>query len=111
MTYLILTLQLLTLAAVLAFVAWRLRWSVDLERVAGAIAADILERHEDVIYTLEPFGTRALARSRYLALCGLAGLPEGAADWVADRVWGYVVKAQNRRPETAGEGEVIALYE
>lgn len=107
--YLTVTLQALTLAAVLLYLAWRARWSVDLERVAGALAADILEGHEDAVFALEPFGTRAMARTRYLGLCGIAGLPERAAGWVAGRVWSYVEKAQSMaRPETA---EVVSLYE
>lgn len=102
-------LNALTFAAVVFYVVYRLRWSVDLERVAGAIAADILERHEDNVWVLEPFGTKGLVRTRYLELCAIAGLPESAADWTARRVWAYVEKAQAL--EDAPAADLGTLYE
>lgn len=102
---LVIALQLLTLAAVATYVVYCARFSIDLERVAGAIAASLLETYAAEIETLEPEGTKRHARTRYLELCAFAGLPERAADWVAGRVWEYVAKAQGTEPAQVNRKE------
>lgn len=109
MMTIILIIQLITLAAIGAYIVYRLRWSVDLDRVAGAIAANILERYEGDVWVLDSYGTQTMARTKYLELCGISGLPERAADWIGRRVWSYIERAQ--AVTESDQPDMVVLYE
>lgn len=94
-------------AAIVAFVLWQSRYRLDVGRIAGVMAADLLERYE--AGELEETAVRTFVRERYASMCALFGLPTAPGDVIADRVWGHVTAAAGERPARAlGER---ALYE
>ena len=93
-------------AALLWLVVYVTRYRLDVGRVAGVMAADLLERSDP--RELSEAAVRAFVRERYAAMCALFGLPSAPADAIADRVWGYVTAATGEQPQRVAGS---ALYE
>lgn len=99
--------QLLTLILIGAFVVWRIRFAIDVKRIADVTAADLLDRFGEDADTLSEPGVKDFARRRYIELSSTFGLPTGPADRICDLVWQRVEQA-------TGEGRptrVQAIYE
>jgi hypothetical protein len=95
-------------AALLYLIRYVTRYRLDIGRIAGVMAADLLENNQ--IAELSETAIRTFVRERYATMCALFGLPSAPADEIADRVYAYVVAALGDRPRRwAGEG--VALYE
>ena len=94
--------------ATIGFVLWRLRYRIDAGRIAGVMAADLLERGD--ANTLTETAIRTFARERYATMCALFGLPTAAGDAIADRVVAYVAQATGE-PPPQWAGELRGLYE
>ena len=86
--------------------AYVTRYRLDVGRIAGVMAADLLERSDP--RELSETAVRAFVRERYASMCALFGLPSGPADAIADRVWGHVTAAGGPAPQRA---QGVALYE
>lgn len=100
-------LVLLTLAntAVLAYaLLYNRRWRIDTARIAGAIAANLIDRYGGDTWRLDEAGTKRAARERYLELCGAFGLPETAVTDIAAGVWALIAP-------TREDPEGVAFYE
>ena len=89
-------------------VFWRTRFRIDIGRIAGVMAADLLERGD--AETLTEAAIRAFVRERYATMCALFGLPSGPADAIADAVVAYVTQATGEPPRQWA-GELRSLYE
>jgi hypothetical protein len=70
---------------------WMGFYVIDVERVAAALAADILREYEGV--PLEYAGTLRMLKARYLRLVQACGLPAAACDEVARKAWRVLERA------------------
>ena len=109
-TVLIILTQALILGLFAGLLYYRARFQVDLERVAGALAAKLLEDYRGELHTLDESGTRQYFRERYIALVATFGLPGQGTDWVVDRGWAYILEAQKDWAPDPNIGKEFSFY-
>jgi hypothetical protein len=91
-----------------------LRWlglaTVDVERVAQALAATVLDDYAGMLEELEPAGTRQYLRTQYMRLVSRYGLPGEVCNPVADRAWAIIIATRGGTPDAATSDE-FAFYD
>lgn len=105
----VLILQVITLVLVAAFVLWRVRFAIDVRRIADSMAANLLDTYRDDADTLSEQGVKDYARRRYIEVSASFGLPTGPADRVCALTWQRVQEATGEMTRPAGI--VQAIYE
>lgn len=89
-----------------------LRWfglaTVDLERVARALADGLLDVYEPS--ELDARGTQQYLRTQYMRLSNHYGLPAPACNAVAERAWALVAGLREDEPDAASSDK-FAFYD
>jgi hypothetical protein len=84
--------------------------TIDLQRVAQALAAGILDDYAGMLDELNPTSTTQYLRTQYMRLVGRYGLPGEPCNEVADRAWAIVAKARGGAPDAATSAK-FAFYD
>lgn len=89
------------------------RWfglaTIDVQRVAQALAAGILDDYAGMIDELDPSATTQHLRTQYMRLVSRYGLPAEVCNEVADRAWSLIAKARGN--EDAATSGKFAFYD
>lgn len=93
-----------------------MHWSglatVDLDRVARALAEGILEDYDGMLDELQSAGTKQYLRTQYMRLVSRYGLPGDAANDVADRAWNIIAETRGGSPDAAtSDANGFAFYD
>lgn len=80
------------------------RATLDMGRVASALASGTLEDYASMLEMLDPITTVQYFRTQYMRLVVNYGLPADCCNEVADRAWALVAQARRGQPDGVGAG-------